>query len=257
MWRRYQELSWTIAAAILVCMLVLVTTNVSADPLAAPASVTGKRTKFGLKPHSQMMMEKELSPVSASSIAAVSYTQAIGFYHTGDYNKAIDALELALAQDGNLRPARTLLVFLLLKTGAVSRAMVLLEKGYSEGVLDAQLTLLYARMLLEQQHSIEALKVLRGSSTLDSGKPAHLALLAGAHQKAGNYQDAALLYRRLFELQPHQGQWLTGQARALEAAGDRSGAAAVYAQAMASQIADPAIRAYSEQRLYALRSIKR
>ena len=142
-----------------------------------------------------------------------------------------------------------MLVGLYLRTGRKVEAEDILVKGLVHLPNYPNFAKLYARLLLNQNQTDKAVKVLLQHKPPISADPNYYALLAASYQRIKNHNAAASTYVSLLKINPREGIWWVGMAISLEALNKNSEALDAYEKARQTGTLNTRISNYSSQRL--------
>jgi MSHA biogenesis protein MshN len=203
-----------------------------------------------------LLPEVPMPPVkqrAALPDAAARYAAALAAERTGRLEQALAELEGVLEVRPGHAAARLRLAQLHAARGSRDRALRVLREGRALDSQRADLALLEARVLADQQQADEALAVLDGipaSARSADSHALHAALLAaqGAHARAIEAFGAAL------RLEPGRGAAWLGLAISLEAEKRAPEARAAYRRALGAGGIEPAARVWAEERSARLES---
>jgi tetratricopeptide (TPR) repeat protein len=197
----------------------------------------------------ELLPEPQAAPVKRPATPAdadAHYADALAAERVGRLDVALAALESALARDPAHAAARLRLAQLQIAGGAREQALQVLREGRVLDPARADLALLEARLLAEQDpaRALAALDAVPAAGRSAEFHALQAALLAGqgAHARAIEAFGAAL------RAEPRRGSAWLGLAISLEAEGRASEARAAYRRALAQGGIEPAARAWAEER---------
>lgn len=240
-----------------------------AGPVAAPpAAKTPTPASSGTTTHRAKTVPAEKDTAAATSEmvkvprkatpgerAEQDYQDALRAARSGALAAATAALKHALAVKADYAPARQLLAQILLHQGHKAEATALLKEGLALGGNAkgrALLGDLYARILADDGKLGSAIALLSGLRPAVQEAPEHYALLAALEQRAGDYDNAAMLYKHLVELRPDSGVWWMGLGISLEHLNKPQQAMLAYRRAASSGSLEPAVQKFVDGRIAAL-----
>lgn len=213
--------------------------NEPAEPILAEENVNTDMQS--VKKH-----QLQLSPKQQAEIA---YTKGYSLLQQNKIYSAESKLLLALEHNINHIKAREILVGLYLKTGRKVEARDILQKGIVLLPSYTNFTKLYARLLLDNNETDQAVKILLQHKPTLASDPNYFALLAASYQRQKNHNAAASTYVELLKVKPREGIWWVGMAISLEALNKKQEALNAYEKARQTGTLNTRISNYSSQRL--------
>jgi len=181
--------------------------------------------------------------------AEVAYTIGYKLLQQNKIYSAESKLLLALEHNINHIKAREMLVGLYLKMRRKVEARDILMKGIVLLPSYTNFTKLYARLLLDNNETDTAVKILLQHKPALSSDPNYYALLAASYQRQKNHNAAANTYVELLKIKPREGIWWVGMAISLEALNKKQEALNAYEKARQTGTLNTRISNYSSQRL--------
>lgn len=204
----------------------------------------------------------ELRPhaLSAGERAEADYQRGLLLHQRGQDNDAEPAFAAAVQEDRSHVAARRALAITWIGRRRLDDAQRLLAEGLEFDGQDLSLSVLLARVRVEQLDSngaIETLKAALAAATTSSRRAEQAdarALLATLQQRAGRHAEAIDNYTAALRLVPSNGAWWVGLAVSLSAIGRSDTAQQAFERARATETLSPELAQYVEQRLRSLAS---
>ena len=194
-------------------------------------------------------IEKSFRPLNKDQQAQQEYQQALGLLHIGKVALAEQSLNRALVLDKRHIQAREQLAALLLREQRYDELTSLLLAGIQEHPQHSPFVQMYARLLLDQGLTGQAIQVLEGFTADVKSNPEHYAMLAAAYQRNGQHEKAVQAYRFVLAVQPHRAVWWLGMAISLEALHETKAALGAFRRAQASQRLQPELSRFVSERI--------
>ncbi len=174
---------------------------------------------------------------------------ALNAIQEGEDARAIELLTEFLKAYPDSIEASESLAGLYLTYTELDKASEVLDKALSYDPHHLRLSMMKSRVLVEQANHQEALHILEKFNPDMSKMPEYYALLAAIFNTIGRTDEAGSLYQALMRVDPNNGQYALGLGISLESRQAFQQAIAAYHRASQSEYAQPAVRAYAENRL--------
>lgn len=178
---------------------------------------------------------------------------ALEQWNGGRQLSALQTLDRFIFDNPEAHHSRETLAKLLIQQGENSRALQAVEMGLRIAPNHNGYRKIKARLLLEQNNSLEASRLLSGSAPPVSADAEYHDLLATAQLSAEQYDSALVSYQLLLQQDPLVGRWWYGLAASLDALGRAQDAAAAYERALQQGNLSAGLRQASQQRMLAIR----
>ena len=244
----------------------IVSTTEEKAPLVAPrvkslagksSSTKTKKETLAIKSGVTEQIEKKSRPWTKQQQAVIAYKKAYTLLKEGKGFESEPYLWEALRHNPRHGEAREALVAQLLATGRLIEAEEVLETGLQIHIRHSNLTMLFARLRVEQGDLTSAVKMLEqgsnNSQTLLDDRGDYFALLAALYQQQGRSAESVNSYRYALTLQPQQSAWWAGLGIALETQSLISEAEEAYQKALKGNLAID-LRSYIVTRLEVIKN---
>lgn len=160
------------------------------------------------------------------------FDESITLLGQGDVSLALPKLKRALSTDEKHILARETLAKVLIKTGQLSSARQVIDKGLRLHRGHHGFLKLKARVIHAVNGSMPALKFLKRNAPKFSSDLEYQSFMAALYQKTGQSQPAADIYEKLLRINPSQGRWQFGFGMALDSLGHYVEAKMAYQRAL-------------------------
>ena len=175
--------------------------------------------------------------------------EALEAMQRGEDPHAIDLLNAFLIEHPSSIEAREHLATIYISHQQLFEANQVLDEGLMSVPYNLALTILKARILVEQGHESQALTLLEPFHPDIHQFPEYYALLASIFETLGRTSEAGSLYQSLIRISPSNGQYWLGLGMALEHKKATQQAIEAYTRASQSENVPPLVRAMAESRL--------
>lgn len=192
--------------------------------------------------------------VSNQVHASTVYRNALNLLRSGRQEAAITELRRTITLKPALPEALETLSVLLLKTGQIAEAGLILEQSHNINPEHIGFVKLYGRFLVDGGRYTEAEKVLSTAWLRGADDADYLALFAVVAQQLNQHQKAVNAYVKALGINAKQGGWWIGMAISLEALGKKEEARRAYIAAREHGILDEKLLRYAESRMQKLGS---
>jgi len=214
-----------------------------------PAPIFGVKAPEELPP---VDLSAEMSKPLKSAWYDEKLNNALEAIEDGNDPRAIDLLELILTRYAHSIDAREYLAGLYLAHSDMTQAYDVLDEGMRLEPHNLRLSIMKARLMVEQDQHSEALKLLEQFNPRIDKDPEYYALLAAIFETLGHSNEAGSVYQALIRQDPTEGQYWLGFAVSLEHKNATRQAIEAYKRASSCENIQPAVRSYAEQRLKVL-----
>ena len=200
-------------------------------------------------------LNKKHRPLNYKQLAEIEYKKGYLALQRGRMRQGKERLREALSLYAPHLKSREMLAGIYIKSGRYVEAAELLREGIKVVPTYSLFTKLYARVLLEQNNPLLAIKVLeRGATALDVESDYH-ALLAATYQRVKNHEKAIAIYLQLVKVKPQIGIWWLGLAISLEKSGKNKEALDAYQRAQKTGSLKSGLVKFTNNRVSALKEI--
>jgi MSHA biogenesis protein MshN len=175
--------------------------------------------------------------------------QALEAIQEGEDPRAIDLLTGILQKFPASVEARENLAALYFSHGTLSKASDVVEEGLAFEPNNLRLSLLQARVYVEQSQPQKALKTLEQFKPTIQKVPEYYALLAAVFEALGRTDEAGTVYQNLIQIDPNNGQYWLGLGVALENKRSFQQAIEAFRRAAQSDNLQLSARNYAENRI--------
>ncbi|OGV41506.1 MAG: hypothetical protein A3F46_00185 [Legionellales bacterium RIFCSPHIGHO2_12_FULL_42_9] len=202
--------------------------------------------------YDELAMDEEKIKLSPDEWHDEQLNAALEALEAGAEQRATDLLTLILTRFPASIEVRENLAGIYLSQGALDEAVTVLNEGLSYESHNLNLTMMKARVLVEQGKHREALALLLQFNPDINKSTEYYALLAALFESLGRINEAGSVYQTLIKLDPTNGQYWLGLGIALESKHSLQQAMEAYKRASQSENIQPAVRSYAENRLNSL-----
>jgi len=200
-------------------------------------------------------LNKKHRPLNFKQKAEIEYKKGYLALQRGRMRQGKEHLREALSLYAPHLKSREMLAGIYIKSGRYVEAAELLREGIKIVPTYSLFAKLYARVLLEQNNPLLAIKVLENSSkSLDVDYDYH-ALLAATYQRVKNHEKAIGIYLQLVNEKSSVGVWWLGLAISLEKSGKNKEALDAYQRAKKTGSLTTGLVKFTNNRVSALKEI--
>ena len=192
-----------------------------------------------------------LTPIQVEP-AEQQYQHAIALVNTQHEQDAIILLHGLLIEYPEHTKGREYLAALLLHQNATMEAEKVVTTGLTLHPDYPPFVKLAARLMMERGEFHQAIALLENKPPTIEEYPDYHALLAALYQRADQAPAAAALYKQLLALEPDNAKWWVGLGVALDTVGDKTQAFEAFSTAKGIGGLSPALTDYLESRLTTL-----
>ncbi len=204
---------------------------------------------------SPVKLNKKHRPLNYKQQAEIEYKKGYLALQRGRMRQGKEHLREALVLYTPHLKSREMLAGIYIKSGRYVEAAELLREGIRVVPTYSLFAKLYARVLLEQNNPLLAIKVLESSSkALDVDLDYH-ALLAATYQRVKNHNKAIAIYLQLVKEKASVGIWWLGLAISLEKSGKNKEALEAYQRAQKTGSLKAGLVKFTNNRVSALKEI--
>ncbi len=203
-----------------------------------------------------------LTTQDASTVASISdpvvrwretqMNKAVLAIKQGDTNSAKTILQDILVNEPSAINAREKLASVYLSLGDFANATKVIKAGLEYAPEDPTLVTVQAKILMGQDKSIAAIKLLKNDHPSMTTHPEYYATLALALESKGHISEAGTYYKSLIKVDPYNGKYWLGYAVALEYDNKKDQAINAYMRASQNASTEVAVKSYAEDRLRTL-----
>jgi MSHA biogenesis protein MshN len=187
------------------------------------------------------------------SLDKQAYEAGLAQLRQGNFIDAEKSLIEALKVNPEYVRARIQLITALQQQNKIEQAQAQMREGLVQTPRSLQLRKMYARFLLSQKYSSEAIEVLRAKPFPTIAQdPEYHALLAALFQETKQFEAAAQVYAGLLQLRPETALWWFGLAVSMDQAGDYDQARNAYRRALTLPGLSADVQKYVQDRLQVL-----
>jgi len=195
------------------------------------------------------VIEKRFRPPTVEQQAQQTFNEAQKLFARGETALAEQRLQKVLRLQASHIGARELLVSLFQKQQRYDELTATLLTGMSLHPQHSVFVQMYARLLLDQDLTTDAIKVLENFSADVKQAPEHFALLAASYQRNAQHNKAAQTYQYVLSVYPHKAVWWLGLGISQQAQNDANSALQSYRRAQASQSLSPELSRFVQERI--------
>jgi len=240
-----------------------VTTKTKAIKTTAKKTVAEKITPAAIRLDVENIIEtapvssgdninKIIRPLTNEQQSQLAFQHALDMLARNNQQSARIALEDALSFSPAHLQARETLAAILLNTGRISEAASRLNEGLHLMPDAAPLAKLYARILVDQGDTADAITVLERAPPTVKADPEYHALLAALYQQVKKYVQAAKIYQQILLQHPEVAQWWMGLGLAQDAMGKANLALEAFQRAQHTGGLGDKVLKYVQARIIAL-----
>lgn len=230
------------------------------EPLAQHTQQKAPIQARNLKPDNSIDIQDESSIASANNVVKppserwrdAQMTKALQAIKQDDIKNAKAILQDILVKEPSTINAREKLASIYLSYGDFANATKVLNVGLEYAPEDPTLITIKAKILIGQDKTKEAIKLLKGDHPSMVAHPDYYATLASALESKGRISEAGTYYKSLIKVDPYNGKYWLGYAVALEYDNKTDQAINAYKRASQNSPSELAVRDYAEDRLKTL-----
>lgn len=200
-------------------------------------------------------LNKKRRPLNYKQQAEIEYKKGYLALQRGHLRQGKEHLREALSLYAAHTKSREMLAGIYIKSGRYVEAAELLREGIRVVPTYSLFAKLYARVLLEQNNPLLAIKVLENSATALDVEPDYHALLAATYQRVKNHEKAIGIYLKLVKVKASVGVWWLGLAISLEKSGKNKEALDAYQRAQKTGSLKAGLVKFTNNRVSALKEI--
>lgn len=202
-----------------------------------------------------MTSNSHIKSPAMETIITDKYQNAVKLAETGNRKDAIVTLTKLLEYYPDYNDVRVSLAAIYLEAGNPVKARQIIDDGLMNTPDYLPLIELKARLLTSEGKIKEALMVLQSEQPLISEAPQYHAIIAALYNRENNYQLAAEIYRKLVQINPHEGSWWFGLGVSLDKLGSNQDALYAYTKAATEGRLNMQAMAFLQTRLQTLREL--
>jgi Flp pilus assembly protein TadD len=180
------------------------------------------------------------------------YQNAIKLAETGNRQEAMASLVKLLGYYPDYDDARVALAAMTLENGNSSQARKIIDDGLVMSPDYIPLIELKARVLTSEGKNKEALMVLQSEQPPIAEAPAYHALMAALYSRENNFNLSAAIYKKLVNINPHDGSSWFGLGVSLDKLGQNQDAVYAYTKAATEGRLNPQAMSFLQSRLQLL-----
>ena len=200
-------------------------------------------------------LNKRHRPLNYKQLAEIEYKKGYLALQRGRMRQGKERLRESLSLYAPHLKSREMLAGIYIKSGRYVEAAELLREGIRIVPTYSLFAKLYARVLLEQNNPLLAIKVLERSATALDVEPDYHALLAATYQRVKNHEKAIAIYLQLVKVKASVGIWWLGLAISLEKSGKNKEALEAYQRAQKTGSLKAGLVKFTNNRVSALKEI--
>ncbi|MBS1190725.1 MAG: hypothetical protein H6R10_2517 [Rhodocyclaceae bacterium] len=203
----------------------------SAMPLAEAPAVKPKGGESAAP--SAGNIEKTIVLGTPRERADAEYRRAQALLAAGGSSQApVEALQLALKQDGTHLPARQLLLKVLLESRRIDEGMALLQESVEQQPAQIGWAMSLARLQVERGDLAAAEHTLARSQSFGAASAEYAGFQGYLLHRMGQFREAAERYLAATRIAPAEGRWWFGLGQALEGSGRAEDARQAFRRAL-------------------------
>ena len=200
-------------------------------------------------------LNKKHRPLNYKQKAEIEYKKGYLALQRGRMRQGKEHLREALSLYAPHLKSREMLAGIYIKSGRYVEAAELLREGIKVVPTYSLFAKLYARVLLEQNNPLLAIKVLENSAKALDVDHDYYALLAATYQRVKNHNKAIEIYLQLVNEKSSVGVWWLGLAISLEKSGKNKEALDAYQRAQKTGSLKAGLMTFTNNRVSALKEI--